>query len=221
VQQQEISAEAEGWKIDAAMCLSERTPQELQKASDLLRGITAMKKRIKEFMQPMISAAYNAHQKAKASERELLQPVLDAEDIIKEKIADYRAWERAEAKKVQEAEAARQREEERARRASEAESMRELGDEVSAELIETAPISTAVAAAPAPMKTEGVHTRRTWSCEVVDKMDLIKFVAENPVFIHLLDVSTKECNALARAQKENMAIPGLAATYKETVVARS
>lgn len=216
-----LAREAESWMIAAAMCLEERTVQELEEASGYLRGITAMKNKIKEFCAPNIKRWHDGHKAAIRERDDYLRPVEEAEAIIKSKIADYRAWERAEIKKAQEAQVEAARAEAEAQRKLEAQSLKDAGEEEAAAMVEAAPIRTIAVKAPAPVKTEGVHTRMNWSYELTDKLELIKFVAANPVFSHLLDVSSKECNKLAKAQKENMVIPGIRAVASETVVAKA
>jgi len=216
-----LVAEAEGWKVEAALCLSEFTPAELEAASVLLRGAAAMKKKIKDFCAPNIKRWYDGHKKAKADEAELLAPVEEAEAIIKEKITKYRTWERRQILLAQEAEQKARRAEEEARRAAEAQVMRDAGEDEVADMIQTAPIRILEMAPPPPAKIEGIHQRLNWSATVTDKMALIQFVAANPIFSHLLDVSMKECNKLAKAQKDNMVIPGLKAVASESTVVRT
>ena len=79
-----------------------------------------------------------------------------------------------------------------------------------------------VAAAPAPViqvapevsKVQGVSTAKRWTAEVTDKLKLIQFVAVNPAWQHLLEPSMKDLNALARAQRQALQIPGVASVGK-------
>jgi hypothetical protein len=82
------------------------------------------------------------------------------------------------------------------------------------------PVAAQTIAAPT-----GASTRDNWQAlpahaetwddmPIRDKRDLILFIAarlaaDDGSFIHLVDVSTKACNQLAKAQKGTMAIPGL------------
>jgi len=216
-----LASEAEGWKITAAECLTEYNTKQLEQAASFLRSIKQMKAKINDFCAPNIKRLHDAHKAAIADRDGLLRPVEEAEAIINDKILKYRAWEREEARKAQEAAAKAQRAAEEAARKAEAESLREAGAEEAAKMVEEAPPAPVVAvAAAAPVKTEGVFTRTSWKAEVTSKMELIKFVAQNPAFLHLLDVSSKECNALARSQKAEMQIPGLKVVKSESIVAK-
>ena len=217
----EIVKEAEGWKMTAAMCLSEFTIEQLEEANAHLRGMIGLKNKIKEFCADNIKRWHDGHRQAIAERDAYLRPVEEAEAIIKAKMGEYRAWEREEIKKAQEAAQAQQRAEAEAQRKLEAQSLKDAGEEEAAAMVEAAPIRTIPMKAPAPVRLEGTHSRTNWSFELVNKLELIAFVAENPVFSHLLDVSTKECNKLAKAQKENMVIPGIRAVASETVVAKA
>ena len=69
-------------------------------------------------------------------------------------------------------------------------------------------------------ETESVSTRTIWRAELTDKLALVQHVAANPHLVHLLEVYMPAANAMARAQREAMSIPGLVAV-SETVRAVS
>jgi len=73
---------------------------------------------------------------------------------------------------------------------------------------------------PALARVEGVSARTTWHAELTDKLALVQHVAANPHLVHLLEVYMPAANAMARAQREAMSIPGLVAV-SETVRAVS
>ena len=216
-----LASEAEGWLITAAECLSKFTTAELEKANNVLRGIAAMKQKIKEFTAPNIKRWHDGHKQAIAERDELLRPVEEAKAILDDKIRKYRAWEREETRKAQEAAAAAARAEAEAAREAEAQALKDSGEDDAAEMVKAAPIVIPNVKAPAPTKLEGTHIRTNWSAEITNKLELINFVAANPVFSHLLDVSMKEANKLAKAQKQDMMIPGLRAVSSETVVTKA
>jgi hypothetical protein len=214
-----LAREAEGWRIDAAMT-EIMGPADLLPAAELLKGIAALKARIKDWCEPNIKRWYDGHKAALAEQKELLEPIEDAEQILKDKVAEYRVRERAERQAAM-AEATRQAAEiARAEREAQVETLREAGLEGEAEILASSHLAVPPVHLAEPVKTEGVYTQRRWSAEVIDKMELIRFVAANPHFSHLLEVNTKEANALARAQNESMNIPGLRAIAKEGTVVR-
>lgn len=216
-----LASEAEGWKITAAMALTDFTVPQLEEANTYLRGIAGMKQKINEFCAPNIKRWHDGHKQAIADRDVLLRPVEEAKAIIDDKIRKYRAWEREEARKVQEAQALVARAEAEAQREAEAQALEDAGETEAADMVKTAPIVLPNVKAPAPVKLEGTHIRTNWSAEITNKLELIAFVAANPVFSHLLDVSMKEANKLAKAQKENMMIPGLRSVSSETVITKA
>jgi len=66
------------------------------------------------------------------------------------------------------------------------------------------------AAVQAPIAA-GTSTRKTWKGRCDDKLALVKFVAEHPEYISLLEVDTTALNSLAKSQKENMKVAGCVA----------
>lgn len=75
----------------------------------------------------------------------------------------------------------------------------------------------------APPKIEGTSTYYRYSAEVpitnADKIKAIKWVLENPQFLHLVTFDQKACNQLAVALKDNFAIPGMS-IKKNPVIAQ-
>jgi len=57
----------------------------------------------------------------------------------------------------------------------------------------------------------GISSRENWSAQVTDKAALVKAAAENPAYLAYLEPDMKSLNALARAQKNALAIPGVKA----------
>lgn len=84
---------------------------------------------------------------------------------------------------------------------------------MAAELVTAAPVPIATAAP----KVSGLSTRQNWKARCVDKMALIRFVAEHPEHQHLLDVNQSALNQLAKAQKDAMRLPGVEA-YPDAVM---
>lgn len=78
-------------------------------------------------------------------------------------------------------------------------------------------IAAPVAAAPA---AKGISTPGTWSCEVEDKAKAVAYIAAHPEYLHLVELDKTACNALARAQKQNLAIPGLLPKFTQRIASR-
>jgi colicin import membrane protein len=164
-----------------------------------------------------------------------------AESIIKSKMITYSEEQKRIAEEERrKAEALIRAEQERlakeaaekeAQAAAEAQRLIEAGDvekaaEVQAQatieaasLAATAQVMTAPAVQTNVPKASGISTRSVWKAEVVSKSAMIKFIASNPQFEHLLDVNTSAANQLAKALKESMSIPGLKAVEEKTMAA--
>ena len=70
-------------------------------------------------------------------------------------------------------------------------------------------IVPAVQVQPAVSTVAGVSKRTTWAAAVYDKLALIRYVAEHPEWVSLLDPNMPALNRLATTQREALAIPGV------------
>jgi hypothetical protein len=70
-------------------------------------------------------------------------------------------------------------------------------------------------------KVSGIAGRTTWKAEVKDKGALVKYVAEHPEWLSLLDVNMQALNGLARSQKGSLALPGVEAVEEHSIAARA
>jgi len=176
------------------------------------RGVSTM------FAEPK-KAANAAHKSICALETKLLAPLTEAKRIVSGKCDTYERAERQKAEEEQKRLEVIARKQEADRLAKEAARQEERGDKtLAAETLDkavavetgTAP-APVVTVAPAVAKVEGVSSRTIWSASVVDKVALIKYVAEHPEWASLLDPNVSALNGLARTQKDGLAIPGVKA----------
>jgi hypothetical protein len=86
----------------------------------------------------------------------------------------------------------------------------------------TALTTAAVLSMPAPVahvsKPAGFSTRAKWKARVTNKLELVKFIAANPQFLHVLDENQGALDKLAGALMENFNLVG-AEAYKDTIAA--
>jgi hypothetical protein len=76
---------------------------------------------------------------------------------------------------------------------------------------------------PPPVKHKsaaGVSTRKNWKGEVVNKMELIRYVAKNPSQQNLLEPNMSAIDNLCKAGEDKTAIPGVRAYNKESTFSR-
>lgn len=102
--------------------------------------------------------------------------------------------------------------------AAEAAEAKQDGLAEAAATIQAAPVVVPLAEAP---KAAGISSRGVWKGEVTDKLELVKYIAQNPQFLHLLDASQKEINSLAKALKGNCQVAGLRVWEDKTITARA
>lgn len=102
--------------------------------------------------------------------------------------------------------------------AQEAAEARLSGLDESAALVQAAPVALAAQEAP---KVSGVSTRTQWVAEVHDFAAMLAHVATNPQFHNLVKVDEKALNQLARALKQNLAIPGVTVREERLLASRA
>ena len=107
-----------------------------------------------------------------------------------------------------------------ARLNSEAESRVEQGAAEAATLQQTATLITAPVIASIP-QTKGVSTRMVWKAEVSDKLALIRYVAEHPEYVDLLDANMPAINKIALALKKNCPLEGVRVFEDPVIAARA
>lgn len=180
-----------------AQALTVTDAESFQRASEFIRGIATYMKRVGDVLDPIVSAAHNAHRVAVAQRDALLKPAQGAKRILGERLA---LWEQDQARRRREAELAAQREQEKAereareraaaetrrlqaeaetRRLAEAEQLEARGDTAGAERLISEPVTVPVVVTPAPVfapqpmveappKLEGVSFRTDWDFEIAD-----------------------------------------------------
>jgi hypothetical protein len=75
------------------------------------------------------------------------------------------------------------------------------------------PATVAIAA-----KVSGTSVRKTWKAKVTDKAKFIQHVAAHPEFLAMIDINETLLNGMARAQQENLSLPGVQ-PYQESGIA--
>lgn len=196
--------------------------------ADSLREVKEFQSRVKHFFADMKDRAHKAWKAIVAKEKETLEIPLGWEAECKKAMVvwdDEQERLRQEEQRRLEAEARKQEEE---RRLAEAEALeaeaQASGDEAlaaEAERIIEEPIETPVVqVAKSTPKVSGVSYREKWSAQVTNLHDLVKYVAQRPEMIGLLQANGPALNAQARSLKGQMRIPGVKAV-SERVVASS
>lgn len=196
-----------------------RSQEDLSLANAFLQDIKRLAAKITGTFDPQIAQAHSLHKSLLAQKRKFLDPLDEAERILKPKIADYLA---EEDRKRLEAERARWRAEEEARRIAEkavdrAQILDEKGEKTKAdEIIEKAyskanAILSAAPEVPEAPKVDGISLREVWKFEVVNAAAIPRE--------YLVPDMTK-IGRIVRAIKDQTSIPGIRVWSEKTVATR-
>jgi hypothetical protein len=180
-------------------------------ATEMLKGIKALRSEVDRTFDPIIAAAHHAHKEACSQKRLTEAPLTEAESIIKAALVRYQQ----EQERVRAAEEARLRElarqQEEARVIEEALTLEADGrdDEADALLLEATIASTAVILPSFTPKVAGISFREAWKFRVVDTAKVPREYTR---------VDEVKVGGVVRALKGNTNIPGIE-VYCETVAA--
>jgi len=184
---------------------------ENEAAAEFLKSVKSGIKTVKDKFGPAVKAAHEAHKRLKALENECLDPLKKAETIIKAKMTEYHAEQeriRLEAQRKAE-EIARK---ERGKLERKADKLREQGKHEQAMITET--MQAAIVTAPPAASTSkpaGISYVDNWQAEIVN-------MAEVPR--EYMIPNMQALNALAKATKGSIVLPGVRFVNKKTMRAR-
>jgi hypothetical protein len=173
-------------------------------------------------VDPYVADALALHRRACARRSALIAPLESAKAIVSDKVLAYGALARREAElKRIELEAAARKEEERRKRAD-AFAAAKAGDKATAAAIRAEPIvAPRIAVAPETAKVSGTTERTTWKAEVTDLAALVEHVAQHPELLYLIEPAESSLNAIARAQRDKLNIPGVRAFEVRSLASRA
>ena len=186
-------------------------------ATELLKGIKALRRRIGEVFDPHVTRAHEAHKALVREKKDAEAPLTEAEGLIKRALVQYTDKQERQRREDEQRlrDEARRREEQR--RLEEAAALEQqavesgnvaLGRE--AEALLEAPVHTpAVQVAPTTPKVSGISYRETYRAQLVNLMALVTHVATHPEHANLLTLNQPAANQLARSLKTNLRVPGL------------
>ena len=177
-----------------------------------LRNIAIAEQEVKILFTETKSLAHKAHRAIVAAEKKLLDPLKEARRIVSGKTAVYEREARRLADEQRRADEREARLLDEERRLDDAIAAEEAGDDdLATEILDEPASAPVVVARPETAKVAGVSSRTTWKAVVVDLRALVRYVAENDGWVHLLDANTAALNNLARSQKGALRIPGVRA----------
>jgi hypothetical protein len=224
-----LTHEAMSWP-DRARALAVQDADSYVAAGALLLGIKTLSQKADATFDPNIKLWNDGHKAAIAMKAEIKAPLLDAERIIKAGLVSYDQ----EQQRIQRAEQARQ--DEIARQEREAAALAHAAAlETEGTLYgDTAMVADAHAlidetlnAPPPPValvpkatpKVAGVSMRTDWSATCTDLLALVRYVAQHPEHVNLIQFNQTAGTQMARAQRERMHVPGVRAVPTQRVAA--
>lgn len=191
---------------------------------DLFRAPTEYLEQAEVLLKTSIQKFDRAEEQRRIAAQAALEEAARQERARLEQEAAARdAAARAEAAEIQrkaDEAAAAGKAEDAARLASEAQSRVEQGAAEVTMLQQTATLVSAPVAA-APRVTAGVSTRKVWKAEISDKLALIRYVAEHPEYVDLLDANMPAVNKIALALKANCPLAGVRVFEDAVIAARA
>ncbi|MBU6488280.1 MAG: hypothetical protein KGQ57_10675 [Burkholderiales bacterium] len=136
--------------------------------------------------------------------------------------AEAAARAEAEALRKQAEEAKKQGDvESAARLASQAESRVEEGAVTTQELAQTKELISAPTVEKAIPKVSGLSMRRVWKVEVTDKLAFVKYIAEHPEYLELVEPNMPAVNKLGLALKKSCPLEGVRVYEDEQLASRA
>ena len=198
-----------------ASAITIASEEDYQNAAGFGRMLKQRTSDVKEFWKPMKDAAHKAHAEICSKEKAMLQPLTNAEKILKNTMGAYVAEQDRKRREAEEA-ARRAAQEEVDRKMQEAIDLDAAGDAAGAEMAMMEAevmddMSESVAVAGAKPKADGASASMDW--EIVD-IDT-NLVPTSVAGVEIRPVDKAAVMRLIRASKGSIKIEGI--TYKEVV----
>lgn len=190
-------------------------------AGELLKTIKGLRSEIDQTFDPIIQKQHEAHKEAIAQKRKVEAPLVEAENILKPRIATYMQEEERK-RREEELRLQRQAQEEEERQQLESAVILEaIGEPESADaLLAERRVAPPVILPRQVPQVAGVFKTQRWSAQVFNLMDLVKAVAAGKVPIMALQANTTFLNQQARSMKSALNYPGVRAVPEDNISAR-
>lgn len=236
--------------LEQAKKMQVKTEKDWGLAGEFLKDVKTKEQQIKDYWSSPKKKAKAAYDDIRDKEKEMLEPMAEAEKVIKgtmsvyaehmkklreeqERKAREKARLEAEEKRRNDLEEERKRieklekEREKARKQKDAERAAELEEErkqaeKEREELKKAPVVTeAVKVKRATPLHDGVTARTLWSAKVFDLKALVRAWLDEKVAIDIILPNTEMLDALATEYKNEMSIPGVEAVSRENIAGAS
>lgn len=214
-----IEAQTNEFKLIASKLVI-KTEEEAIIAADYLKDVKDEYKRIEDERKEITGPLNETVKKINAKAKPLTTALLNAEKIIKDKLAKYHDEQEAKRLKA-EAEAEEKARKARERLEARAEAARESGNDEKAEALDYE-ASTKVAVTPSLSAStpKGVTIKKVWVADVTSIVDLCRAIADGVIMPSCIDVKQAEINKIASMFQDQKDIPGLKIYQKSSVASR-
>lgn len=183
-------------------------------AADFLKAVKSAQSRVTAFWKPIKEAAHKAWKQTTEGENQILDPLKDAEAMVKGKILTFQKEQeqaRLEQQRLLQAKADEEARKERERLEKEAAKLKT--PELKAARLEQAAavVAPVIEIKPAVVQAKGVATVKTWKAVVVDELAVPR---------EWLIVNESALDKFAKATKGAAKIPGVRFEETETISCR-
>lgn len=214
-----LTTETVGW-LDEMKALVVENEQDYTKAIERLALVKAFIAKYKALFQPHIDRLNEAKNALSADLKAFLDPLVAAEQQGKDVCVAWVRLADAERARVEAERREQARKDEETRRVNTAAALESEAHRTGN--IQMADAATRLINAPVPTpaimpvlsrvpKVTGSHTTRKWKGRLTSKIELIKFVAANPDYVHLLDENQGNIDRTCNTFKERTKIGGVEA----------
>ncbi len=195
---------------------------DFQRAGELLKVIKNLRAQVSESFDGIISKAFVAHREAIAQKKKAEAPLIEAENLLKPRIAFYLNEQQRKVKEEEERLQLQAEKEAEERRLEEAGQLIEEGREEEAQTLLEQPVEVNTSFLPAskPASVEGISMRPIYSAHVFDLRALLQGVLDNKVSIQAVEPNMVFLNQQARSLKEVLNYPGVELKKDSSVSAR-
>lgn len=179
--------------------------------------------------ETLLKRAMLTYQQAEEAKRREAQRIAEAAAAaeraqIAAQAAAAEAAARAEAEALRKRAEAAQKEgdvQAAARLTSQAESRVEEGAVAVQDLVQTKELISAPTVEKIIPKISGISTRKVWKVEVTDKLAFVKYIAEHPEYLELIEPNTPAVNKLGLALKQACPLAGVRVYEDEQLASRA
>lgn len=195
-------------------------PETYQQAADYLQTIKGFMKVIDEYFEQDIKKAFDLHRSLTKKRKDALEPLENAEKIIKSSMQEFAIEQQRKARIEQERLLAEQKKQAEEAKLSAAQSASDAGEHDKADAI----LDTPVVISPVvveTLKAAGTSVTESWDVELVRAFDVVKAVVEGKAPISIVQINLVELKRLAKMHDGKLPFGGVRTFKRMSVRSRA